>query len=92
MLPVVRGEAATRRQILIYAAILVAATLLPSLTGLFGLAYAIAAAVLGAAFIALAAALERRPSRRAALRLYLASLAYLALLFCAMALDRVLGA
>jgi heme o synthase len=92
MLPVVRGEATTRRQILVYSVILVAATLLPWATGLFGLPYAAAAAALGAGFIALATALQRRPSRRAALRLYLASLAYLALLFGAMALDRVLGA
>jgi heme o synthase len=92
MLPVVRGDAATRRQILAYAAVLVAATMLPAATGLFGLAYAASALVLGAGFIALAARLVTRPSRRAALRLYLSSLAYLALLFCAMALDRSLGA
>jgi heme O synthase-like polyprenyltransferase len=40
--------------------------------------------------IALAAALCLRPSRPAARRVYLASLAYLALLFIAMALDRAL--
>jgi protoheme IX farnesyltransferase len=92
MLPVVRGDSATRRQILAYAAVLVAATMLPVATGLFGLAYAASALVLGAGFLALAARLVARPSRRAALRLYLSSLAYLALLFCAMALDRVVGA
>jgi protoheme IX farnesyltransferase len=89
MLPVVRGEAATRRQILLYALVLVAITVLPFATGLFGLPYLLAALLLGAAFTALAAALWRSPSRRAALRVYLASLAYLALLFCAMAADRV---
>ena len=77
MLPVARGDAATHRQILAYAIALVAFTVVPYLTGFLGGAY-------------LAAALWRRPSRRAALRLYLASLAYLALLFAAMALDRVL--
>jgi heme O synthase-like polyprenyltransferase len=41
--------------------------------------------------VALAMRLLRNPSRRAALRLYLSSLAYLALLFCAMAVDRALG-
>jgi protoheme IX farnesyltransferase len=92
MLPVVRGEPTTRRQILAYSLVLVAVTLLPFATGLFGLPYVAAALALGAAFVALAARLELRPSRRAALRLYLASLAYLALLFCAMALDRSLGA
>jgi heme o synthase len=90
MLPVVRGEEATRRQIVVYALILVAFTLLPGLTGFFGPAYLVAAAALGIAFIGLALRLLRTPSRRAALRLYLSSLAYLALLFCAMAIDRVL--
>ena len=47
--------------------------------------------MLGAGFIALAAMLLRHPSRTAALRLYLTSLAYLALLFVAMAVDRVIG-
>ncbi len=36
MLPVVRGEQATRRQILAYSLVLVTATLLPVATGLFG--------------------------------------------------------
>jgi protoheme IX farnesyltransferase len=92
MLPVVRGEQATRRQILAYSLVLVTATLLPVATGLFGALYAVAALALGVGFIGLALALLRSPTRRAALRLYLSSLAYLALLFCAMALDRVLGA
>jgi heme o synthase len=90
MLPVVKGEAATRRQILAYTLILVAFTLLPVATGLFGGLYLAAALVLGAAFTALAVRLLRQPSRRAALRLYLSSLAYLALLFCAMAADRAI--
>ena len=90
MLPVVRGEAETRRQIVAYSAILVIATLAPVATGLFGLLYLSAALVLGGAFLALAVRLQRHPARRAALRLYLASLAYLALLFTAMAVDRLL--
>jgi heme o synthase len=92
MMPVVRGDAVTRTQILAYSLILVGASLLPALTGLFSLPYLAAALVLGAGFVGLAAALWRRPSRPAALRLYLASLTYLALLFCAMALDRILAA
>ena len=91
MLPVVRGERATRRQIVAYAAVLAAFTLAPVATGLFGALYLVAAGTLGAAFVALAVRLALRPSRRGALRLYLASLAYLALLFVAMALDRALG-
>ena len=91
MLPVVAGEAATRRQILIYAIALTALTVLPWATGLFGGLYLAAALVLGAAFIGPRRWLLRHPSRKAALRLYLSSLAYLALLFVAMAVDRVLG-
>ena len=45
--------------------------------------------MLGAGFIGLAVRLLRDRRRAAALRLYLSSLAYLALLFCAMAADRV---
>lgn len=90
MLPVVRGEAVTRRQIVVYAAVLVAISLGPVATGLFGALYAVSALALGGGLLALAAILLARPSRPAALRLYLSSLAYLALLFAAMALDRVL--
>jgi protoheme IX farnesyltransferase len=90
MLPVVRGEVATRRHILAYAAVLVAVSIGPVITGLLGTAYLISALALGAGFTALAAMLVARPSRAAARRLYLSSLAYLALLFVAMALDRVL--
>jgi len=90
MLPVVKGEDATRRQIVLYAAILVAFTLLPVATGFLGALYAVAAVVLGAVFLVLAIHLLRHPTRALALRLYLASLVYLAVLFCAMAADRVI--
>jgi protoheme IX farnesyltransferase len=90
MLPVVKGEQATRRQILVYSVVLVVFTVLPWATGLFGGIYLVSALALGGVFVGLAARLAIEPSRRAALRLYLSSLAYLALLFCAMALDGVL--
>ncbi|MGB2711068.1 MAG: heme o synthase [Conexibacter sp.] len=87
MLPVVRGEAETRRQITLYSVLLVAVTLLPVAGRLFDGIYALAAGLLGTAFLALAVRLQRRPDRRAALRLYLFSLLYLALLFVAMVID-----
>jgi heme o synthase len=90
MLPVARGEPTTRRQILIYSIALVAFTVLPYVTGLFGGVYLAAALALGAGFVALAGRLALRPSRRAAVALHLASLAYLALLFGAMAADRII--
>jgi protoheme IX farnesyltransferase len=62
---------------------------LPFTTGLFSGLYLVAALVLGGAFCGLALQLAARPARARALRVYLYSLAYLALLFTAMALDRV---
>jgi protoheme IX farnesyltransferase len=87
MLPVVRGEAETRRQILLYTLLLYAVTQLPFCAGGFGALYLVASLVLGGAFIAGALLLQRRADRRSALRLYLFSLAYLALLFGAMVAD-----
>jgi heme o synthase len=87
MLPVVDGEAETRRQILLYGWLLLAITALPLAGGLFGSLYAASALVLGAVFIALCLRLHRRADRRSALILFHYSLLYLALLFVAMALD-----
>jgi protoheme IX farnesyltransferase len=87
MLPVVRGEGETRRQILLYTVLLYAVTQLPFCAGGFGAIYLTASLVLGLGFIAAAVRLYRRADRRSALTLYLFSLAYLALLFCAMVLD-----
>jgi protoheme IX farnesyltransferase len=87
MLPVVRGEAETRRQILLYSVLLYAVTQLPFCAGGFGAIYLVASLILGGAFIGGAVLLQRRADRRSALKLYLFSLLYLALLFCAMVLD-----
>ncbi|HXV04804.1 MAG TPA: heme o synthase [Solirubrobacterales bacterium] len=90
MMPVVRGEAETRRQILLYTVLLYAVTQLPFCAGGFGVGYLIASMALGAAFIYCAVRLLRSADRRWALRTYLFSLAYLALLFLSMPLDRAL--
>jgi protoheme IX farnesyltransferase len=87
MLPVVRGEAETRRQIVLYSVLLYAVTQLPFCAGGLGTIYLVASLVLGGTFIAGAVALQRRADRRAALRLYLFSLLYLALLFASMVAD-----
>jgi protoheme IX farnesyltransferase len=87
MMPVVRGEDETRRQIVLYTALLVTLTMLPACGQLFGTFYLVAVCVLGGAFSWLAFRLYRSKERRAALRLYLFSLAYLALLFAAMVVD-----
>ena len=87
MMPVVRGEAATRLQILLYAALLYAVSQLPFCVGVFGGVYLVASILLGLAFIGGAVVLYRRPERKTALRLYLFSMLYLALLFAAMVAD-----
>jgi protoheme IX farnesyltransferase len=92
MMPVVHGETETRRQIVLYTGLLVFLTLLPVVFGFFGAIYAVVAVVLGGAFLTLSVRLQRAADRRSALRTYLFSLAYLALLFVAMVVDaRVLG-
>jgi protoheme IX farnesyltransferase len=87
MMPVVRGESETRRQILLYSLLLYAVTQLPFCAGAFGGIYLAGSIVLGLGFLACAAVLYRRADRRAALRLYLYSMLYLALLFGIMVLD-----
>src|SRR3954466_7563816 len=71
MLPVVRGEAETRWQILLYTVLLYAVSQLPFCAGGFGAIYLACSVTLGALFIAGAVLLARKPSRRTALRLYL---------------------
>jgi heme o synthase len=87
MMPVVRGEGETRRQILIYTFLLYAVSQLPFCAGELGGVYLAASMALGLAFVYGSLRLYRLATRRAALQLYLFSLAYLALLFGAMVLD-----
>ena len=87
MLPVVRGERETRRQILLYTVLLYAVSQLPFCAGGFGGIYLVCSVLLGAAFIFGSWHLMRHPSKRSALRLYLFSLGYLAALFAAMVAD-----
>src|SRR5579863_4081136 len=88
MLPVVRGEPETRRQILIYSILLYAVTQLPFCSGGLGTFYLGSSMALGIAFVYAAVRLYRRADRRSALTLYLFSLAYLALLFVSMVVDK----
>jgi protoheme IX farnesyltransferase len=86
MLPVVRGEVETRRQILLYTVLLYAVTQLPFCAGGLGVAYLIPSMALGAVFVWFSVKLLRTGERRWALRTYLFSLAYLALLFLSIAI------
>jgi heme o synthase len=87
MLPVVRGDRETARQILLYSGLLVVGTLVPVAFGIFGLAYGVAAGVLGALLLWSSYRLWRDTSRPQAVRLFHYSMLYLALLFVAMAID-----
>jgi heme o synthase len=87
MLPVVRGERETARQIVLYSLVLVAVTLTPWAWGSAGLGYVAAALALGGAFVWLAERLRRDLTPRRAALLFHYSLLYLALLFVALALD-----
>jgi protoheme IX farnesyltransferase len=89
MLPVVEGEAETKRQILLYSLLLIAVSLLPFAARTLGGWYLAAALALGAALVAGAVRLLRGDERTWARRLFLFSNAYLALLFLAMIVDRV---
>jgi heme o synthase len=87
MLPNVKGERETIRQIVIYTVVLIAITLLPVAYGTFGVLYAVSALALGLTFLAFALQLRREPTRRREAFLFHYSLLYLALLFVAMAVD-----
>ena len=86
MLPVVAGRAATKRQILIYSALLVPISLLPWVLGFAGATYAAAVVVCGTILIALT--LQLRPGgatdRRPAQRVFAFSIVYLFVLFAAL--------
>jgi protoheme IX farnesyltransferase len=88
MLPVVRGDRETARQIVLYSVAMVAFTI--AVGYWLGPLYTAAAAVLGAIFVVLAVLLRRDLSRARAKVLFHYSLAYLALLFVAAALDPVI--
>lgn len=100
MLPVVAGARSTRRHILVYTVILVALTLVPWALREAGMIYGLAAVVLGVGFLAGAWRVlrDRQDARGVSLsgdlparRLFKYSLYYLAVLFAALAVDRLVG-
>jgi protoheme IX farnesyltransferase len=90
MLPVVLGERVTVMQIALYALLTALISLMPLLLGELGLVYLLFSLALNALLLLKALALYRQPERRTAVSLYKYSMLYLALLFVAMAVDRVL--
>jgi len=91
MLPVVAGAHETRRQILIYSALLVPLACTPLLTGLGGLAYGLVSVILGGLFMALAIQVWRKTegpaADKAAKRLFGFSILYLFLLFAVLLVE-----
>ncbi len=93
MLPVVAGAAATKRQILVYSAMLAAASLLPSALGLTGVLYGAVACSCGAALLHRAIRLNTGSTdseARLARRLFAFSILYLFLLFSGLLADTML--
>ncbi len=89
MLPVVAGEDETRRQIILYTLLLIGSTLVLFAIGAMGIFYLIASSVLGLGLLALAIALVRQKTLRAARTMFWFSNYYLAILFALMVVDRV---
>jgi protoheme IX farnesyltransferase len=91
MMPVVRGEARTKYEMLVYTLMLLPLTIMPTLFGALGLFYGVAAVILGARLLWYCIRLLRERSiTPVAWQMYRYSLLYLALLFAAMGIDRAL--
>jgi protoheme IX farnesyltransferase len=95
MLPVVAGPHETKRQMLLYTLILLPVALSPTLLGAAGWLYGAVALCFSLAFIVHAVLVWRAPDDRrghaVARRMFKFSLLYLAVLFAALPVDRLLG-
>ncbi|HEY0223813.1 MAG TPA: heme o synthase [Pseudolabrys sp.] len=93
MLPVVAGDASTRRHILFYTLLLVPLGVAPWPLGFAGPLYGVTAIVTGAIMVLLAAQVlrERRPVERASKKLFAFSILYLFLLFATLLVERGWG-
>ena len=90
MLPVVKGIRATAWNILVYSVVLVAVTIALWPVAGMGALYVLAAVALGAVFLRRAVQLWRDSKPAVAIRLFRYSIVYLALLFAAVAVDRLI--
>ena len=89
MLPNVAGDAATRRQILLYSLVLAPLGLAPVALGLAGWAYGAVAAALGAVLLVKAWRV-RRGRENAERRMFAFSILYLFILFAALGVERII--
>jgi len=89
LLPIVDPEGgATGRQIMAHCLVLLPLSLVPTMLEVTGALYFVGALILGLALTACAVPILVNPSARAARRMLLASVVYLPLLLCLMAIDR----
>jgi protoheme IX farnesyltransferase len=91
MLPVTHGQSFTRLHILLYSFVLFAASLLPFVVRMSGVAYLAAAVVLSGMFIWYAWRLYKAYSDELSRKLFRFSILYLALLFAALLIDHWIG-
>ena len=91
MLPVTHGQEFTRLHILLYTVLLVAVSIMPFATGMFGVIYLIASIVLGAIFIGFAIRLFRSYSDILARKMFRYSIQYLTILFAVMLIDHYIN-
>ncbi|MFT3809427.1 MAG: heme o synthase [Micropepsaceae bacterium] len=92
MMPVVAGEAETRRQIVIYTLLTVACSFAPVALGFAGIPYLAVAALTGAGFIHYAFAVYRAPGdHKVAMKLFAFSILYLFLVFAAFIAETAFG-
>ncbi len=93
MLPVVAGDANTRRQIVLYTLILAPLGVMPWIFGFAGPFYGVVAIVAGAMMLALSFQVlrEKRSEERASRKLFGFSILYLFLLFAALLVERGWG-
>lgn len=90
MLPVTHGERITKIHILVYTAILVQISVIPSVSGMSSVFYLAAAVTLGAGFMYWSVKLMHRPKPSTAMDTFRYSIVYLALLFIALVVDHYL--
>ncbi len=91
MLPVVAGEAQTKRHILCYTLALLPVALAPTFLGVAGLLYGAGAAVLGVLLVVFAWRVRADGTRRAARRMFGFSIVYLFTIFALLIVDKSLG-
>jgi protoheme IX farnesyltransferase len=93
MLPVVSGDASTRRQIMLYTLVLVPLGVAPWAFGYAGALYGVTALVTGAIMVMLGWQVfrESRPAERASRNLFAFSILYLFLLFAVLLVERGWG-